>query len=489
MEPPAAAPTAAAHAQLDERQHDDEIMPPTHPHQVGGHAGLTNEGGALLVAEPGRLAKPVGHGYFAGEDAFYEQLRPDDALAPFVPAFFGTRCIRGRTCVVLEDVTHGMRAPCIVDIKIGTSTVAPDAGWEKRLSHLRKDRATTTRPLGLRLIGAQTVGAAGGAPFERRGKPWGKALRPQEVAAALRSCFSVGGVLRAAAVAHFVGRLQRLLHGLETAPSRQLLGSSILCVYDGAEDGAASPPPALRVIDFAHAYPLRATRDHGYCYGLRHLIRLLRGLLPPDAEVGEVGGGCDDDGEAEEGALSPRAGPLEEDGRAMLHADEFAEGAAHSNLGRWLPEWAGFDAIEDDGGRVRKRLRLRPAGAGYRAPRLLWLRVPLEADLRERAGALRAAFAPFLAEAAEQRRAAAVLRALSDELGGLAAAMREGCTFQFGGAALCFAYDAAADAARPPTVRARRVEGACMTRDPAFDPALLAAVDALHAAVLALDFS
>ena len=279
MEPPAAAPNAAARAQFDESpEHDDEILPPTHPHQVGGHAGLTNEGGALLVAEPGRLAKPVGHGYFAGEDAFYEQLRPDDALAPFVPAFFGTRCIRGRTCVVLEDVTHGMRAPCIVDIKIGTSTVAPDAGWEKRLSHLRKDRATTTRPLGLRLIGAQTVGAAGGAPFERRGKPWGKALRPEEVAAALRSCFSVGGVLRAAAVAHFVGRLQRLLHGLETAPSRQLLGSSILCVYDGAEDGAASPPPALRVIDFAHAYPLRATRDHGYCYGLRHLIRLLRGL-------------------------------------------------------------------------------------------------------------------------------------------------------------------------------------------------------------------
>ena len=84
--------------------------------------------------------------------------------------------------------------------------------------------------------------------------------------------------------------------------------------------------------------------------------------------------------------------------------------------------------------------------------------------------------------------AAAVLRALGDELGGPAAAMREGCTFQFGGAALCFAYDAVRRGA-PPTVRARRVEGACMTRDPAFDPALLAAVDALHAAVLALDSS
>ena len=79
-----------------------------------------------------------------------------------------------------------------------------------------------------------------------------------------------------------------------------------------------------------------------------------------------------------------------------------------------------------------------------------------------------------------------MLRALGEELGGLAAAMQG--AFQFGGAALCFAYDTAADAARPPTVRAA-ASSACMTRDPAFDPALLAAVDALHAAVLALDFS
>ena len=57
MEPPAAAPTAAARSHADEilPDHDDKILR-EHPHQVGGHAGLTNEGGALLVAEPGRLA-------------------------------------------------------------------------------------------------------------------------------------------------------------------------------------------------------------------------------------------------------------------------------------------------------------------------------------------------------------------------------------------------------------------------------------------------
>ena len=322
MEPPAAAPTAAARRKLTKnRSTTTKFCASTRTRSAATQTSRTRRrarGGARAAGEAGgpRLLRARRVLRAAAARRRARALRPG----------LLRHALHLYTCVVLEDVTHGMRAPCIVDIKIGTSTVAPDAGWEKRLSHLRKDRATT-RPLGLRLIGAQTVGAAGDAPLSGAA-PWGKALRPEEVGPRCAAA--------SPSAACCARRRSRTLStgcsgccGLETAPSRQLLGSSILCVYDGAEDDAASPPPALRVIDFAHAYPLRATRDHGYCYGLRHLIRLLRGLLPPDAEIGEVGGGGDDDGEAEEVELSPRTGPLEEDGRAALHADEFAEGAAH----------------------------------------------------------------------------------------------------------------------------------------------------------------
>ena len=104
--------------------------------QVGGHKELTEEGGALVVPSPGLVAKPTGHGYWAGEDAFYETLcTPDpltkraDPLAQWCPAYHGTRVLAGRTHVVLEDLTHGMRRPCVVDIKVGTCTVASDAAW------------------------------------------------------------------------------------------------------------------------------------------------------------------------------------------------------------------------------------------------------------------------------------------------------------------------------------------------------------------------
>ena len=104
--------------------------------QVGGHKELTEEGGALVVPSPGLVAKPTGHGYWAGEDAFYETLcTPDpltkraDPLAQWCPTYHGTRVLAGRTHVVLEDLTHGMRRPCVVDIKVGTCTVASDAAW------------------------------------------------------------------------------------------------------------------------------------------------------------------------------------------------------------------------------------------------------------------------------------------------------------------------------------------------------------------------
>ena len=75
--------------------------------------------------------------------AFYETLsKRADPLLQWCPAYHGTRVLAGRKHVVMEDLTHGMRRPCVVDIKVGTCTVAPDAAWPKRVSHLLKDLST-----------------------------------------------------------------------------------------------------------------------------------------------------------------------------------------------------------------------------------------------------------------------------------------------------------------------------------------------------------
>ena len=76
-----------------------------------------------------------------------------------------------------------MAKPIVLDIKVGTCTVAPDAAWPKRVSHLLKDRQTTTRSLGLRIIGVHQPAASTGGEAVVRDKTHGKRLRPAQVGA------------------------------------------------------------------------------------------------------------------------------------------------------------------------------------------------------------------------------------------------------------------------------------------------------------------
>jgi hypothetical protein len=59
--------------------------------------------------------------------------------------------ITAKELVVLEDLTHVYKKPCIMDIKIGTQSFGEDATLEKRNNMQKKDEKTTTVSLGFRL--------------------------------------------------------------------------------------------------------------------------------------------------------------------------------------------------------------------------------------------------------------------------------------------------------------------------------------------------
>jgi len=235
--------------------------------QAGGHAD------AFLVKKPGQLMKKAGK----AERAFYLETLPKvEGLAAFCPQCYGVHEENGVLYTIMEDLCFGFSKPTVADIKMGVSSVGEDADEEKQRKMGAKDAISTSATLGMRFTG-MVVYDSHNDTFVKFGKKWGHVLKEPEFTPSLLRYFThedpkvTNRLLQSA-----VSQVEAVYAWFSSQHSLRFFSSSLLFVFDGAN------PTELRVkmIDFAHVFPIRNEneRDDNYLVGLKELLSRLRSL-------------------------------------------------------------------------------------------------------------------------------------------------------------------------------------------------------------------
>jgi 1D-myo-inositol-tetrakisphosphate 5-kinase/inositol-polyphosphate multikinase len=198
----------------------------------------------MLLHEDGFVLKPAqAPPKGTREVEFYESVSRschplDTKLYSLIPKFYGTERLSldelpHSQYLVLEDLTQGMVAPCVMDVKIGAKTYGPMASAAKIAQEDAKYLGTK-KPLGFSVLGI--INRSGeGASMKRYDKSFGMNLKTDSVQKILQVFFN-SQAENPQIIGKLVAEFSSLLADVQQFFAEQtryhIYASSLLLVYD-----------------------------------------------------------------------------------------------------------------------------------------------------------------------------------------------------------------------------------------------------------------